>query len=367
MSIKKRLILSNIGMIILPVLLFLLLEMIVAYLFFYPFNGEINEETLSLFRSIRLVMLILVLILTNGLLTFFVARSIIVPLNRLQRSAHEISNGNLDTSIEVKETKDELNDLAEEFEIMRRKLKDAYVIQKKYEENQKELIASISHDLKTPLTSIKGYIRGISDGVANTPEKLERYIETIEKKADDMESLISELLLFSKLDLPNVPYEIKELDLATYFEDYLEELTFNFSKQDIHIALEYNRNHSYTVMADREKLNRVVSNIVQNSINYMNKEKKEIKVILTSKTNEVLIEIRDNGAGVSRTELPHLFNRFYRTDVSRNSKTGGSGLGLAIVKKIIEGHGGTVWARGDSGLGLSIFFTLKKPVDGDHC
>jgi signal transduction histidine kinase len=341
------------------------MEMLIAFIWLYPLNGELTKETLSFFQLIRLLILIFVLILTNGLLTFFVAKSIIGPLQRLKKSAHEISTGNLDTNIEVKGTKDELYDLAKEFEIMRKKLKEANDIQKQYEENQKELIASISHDLKTPLTSIKGYIRGIADGVPNTPEKLDRYIDTIEKNADNMESLISELLLYSKLDLPNVPYEKNELELTSYFEDFMEELKFNNSKQNIHFKLEYDRNQSHTVVADRDKLNRVVSNIVQNSINYMNKDCKEIKIMLKSKTSEVLIEFKDNGAGVSLEDIPHLFDRFYRTDVSRNSQTGGSGLGLAIVKKIIEGHGGSIWARGDIGQGLSIFFTLKKPVEGD--
>lgn len=181
-----------------------------------------------------------------------------------------------------------------------------------------------------------------------------------------MESLISELLLYSKLDLPHVPYEMRELDLLAYFEDYLEDLRPHLAKRNIHITLEYDRSHSYLVMADREKLNRVVANIVQNSISFMDKENKHLKFKLTSNNKEVLIEIQDNGMGVSRDELPYLFDRFYRTDVSRNSTTGGSGLGLAIVKKIIDGHGGAVWARGDIGQGLRIYFTLKKRVEADH-
>ncbi|URM32529.1 MULTISPECIES: HAMP domain-containing sensor histidine kinase [Bacillaceae] len=360
MSIKKRLILSNIGMVLLPVVLFLLLEMVIGYVLFYPVKGTVDQKDLEFFRSIRIYLLVGVLVLTNGILTFLVSKSIIAPLLRLKQSANDISGGNLDTEIEVTGKKDELNELAMAFESMRSRLKEAAAIQKQYEENQKELIASISHDLKTPLTSIKGYIRGISDGVANTPEKMERYLGTIEKKADDMETLISELLLYSKLDLPNVPYELRELDLASYFDDYLEELQFNLEGQPVSLRLEYEPNESYRVQADREKLNRVVGNIVQNSLKYMKEGKKELVVRLSSKEEDVTVEIQDNGAGVSHDELPHLFDRFYRTDVSRNSATGGSGLGLAIVKKIIEGHGGTVWASGGAGQGLSIFFTLKK-------
>ncbi|UQX52766.1 HAMP domain-containing histidine kinase [Cytobacillus pseudoceanisediminis] len=307
-------------------------------------------------------MLVGVLVLTNGLLTYLVSKSIIKPLLRLKEAANDISRGNLDTKIEVSGKKDELNELAMAFDIMRGRLKEAADIQMQYEKNQKELIASISHDLKTPLTSIKGYIRGISDGVANTPEKMDRYIRTIEKTSDEMESLISELLLYSKLDLPNVPYDMREMDLVSYFDHYLEELRFNLAGQNVSLSLECQPNQSYRVHADRGKLNRVVANIVQNSLKYMNEEKKELMFRLSSKAEEVIVEIRDNGAGVSKDELPYLFDRFYRTDVSRNSATGGTGLGLSIVKKIIEGHGGTIWARGGTGHGLSIWFTLKKGV-----
>ncbi|KAF0822777.1 HAMP domain-containing sensor histidine kinase [Cytobacillus firmus] len=363
MSIKKRLILSNIGMVLLPVILFLLLEMVIGYVLFYPVKGSVDQEDLEFFRSIRIYLLVGVLVLTNGILTFLVSKSIIAPLLRLKQSANDISRGNLDTEIEVSGKKDELNELAMAFESMRIRLKEAAAMQKQYEENQKELIASISHDLKTPLTSIKGYIRGLADGVANTPEKMERYLGTIEKKADDMEALISELLLYSKLDLPGVPYDMRELDLASYFDDYLEELRFNLAGQPVSLRLECEPNQSYRVQADREKLNRAVGNIVQNSLKYMKEEKKELVVRLSSRAEDVTVEIQDNGAGVSHDELPHLFDRFYRTDVSRNSATGGSGLGLAIVKKIIEGHGGTVWASGGAGQGLSIFFTLKRGED----
>lgn len=363
MSIKKRLILSNIGMVLLPVVLFLLLEMVIGYVLFYPVKGSVDQGDLEFFRSIRIYLLVGVLVLTNGILTFLVSKSIIAPLLRLKQSANDISRGNLDTEIEVSGKKDELNELAMAFESMRSRLKEAAAMQKQYEENQKELIASISHDLKTPLTSIKGYIRGLADGVANTPEKMERYLGTIEKKADDMEALVSELLLYSKLDLPNVPYDLRELDLASYFDDYLEELRFNLAGQPVSLRLECEPNQSYRVQADREKLNRVVGNIVQNSLKYMKEEKKELVVRLSLKAEDVTVEIQDNGAGVLQDELPHLFDRFYRTDVSRNSATGGSGLGLAIVKKIIEGHGGTVWAKGGAGQGLSIFFTLKRGED----
>ena len=158
---------------------------------------------------------------------------------------------------------------------------------------------------------------------------------------------------------------MSEIELTTYFEDYIEELRMHYTDQHVHVMLDYRPDHAYKVLADREKLNRIMNNIVQNSMKYMEKDEKMLKIRLLSKTNEVVVEIQDNGIGFKKEELSHLFERFYRTDASRNSATGGSGLGLAIVKKIIEGHGGKVWAEGDTGQGLSIFFSLKKSTGGE--
>lgn len=365
MSIRKRLVLSNIGMVIIPLISFVLLEMIIGNLLLMIQKGNIGPETKELFLSIRPFLFLGVLILSNVFLTLIVSKSIIRPLLQLKNAAIEISEGNLDVRINLSSENNELNEFAKAFENMRQKLKEAKNLQRQYEMNQKEFIANISHDLKTPLTSVKGYIKGIADGVANTPEKMERYIKIVEKKAENMEYMIAELLLFSKLDLPNVPYELKQIDLATYYKDYIEELQFMLSKENIDISFDYDKKESYVVSVDLEKLSRVVSNIIQNSIKYMKQDYKKITIKLNSKENEVLVVMTDNGIGVPKEELPLLFDRFYRTDSSRNSTTGGSGLGLAIVKKIIEGHGGTVWARGDAGKGLSIFFTLPKRKEND--
>ncbi|MBO0603597.1 HAMP domain-containing histidine kinase [Sporosarcina sp. E16_3] len=361
MSIKKRLILSNIGMILLPLLLFILIELIFAYFMFYPLEDKMNADTSELFLSMRLVVFIISLLISNVVLSLIVSKSIIVPLIKLKEAAYQIGQGNLDIPIETTLARNELNELSQSFEAMRIKLKAAEELQHRYEENQKELIANISHDLKTPLTSIKGYIQGVSDGVANTPEKMQRYIQTIENKTNDMNTLIDELMLYSKLDLPNVPYKMERINLVPYLKEHLKELQFRLTDENLTISLEYDSNDIFKVKADKEKLNRVITNIIQNSLKYINKETKQIKIHLISKENEVLIEITDNGSGVSQQEIPYLFNRFYRTDISRNSSTGGSGLGLSIAKKIIEGHGGVIGARSEISKYFSVFFTLQRP------
>ncbi len=361
MSIKKRLLLSNICMIIIPVLSFLLIDILLVYFITVALNGSLREN-LNLFLTLRLVGLLIVLVVTNGLLTYFVSKSIIVPIQQLASGAKEIAQGNLDFSIKVT-GKDEISQLAENFEIMRKKLKETEDLNRQYEENRKELIASISHDLKTPITSIKGYVNGMRDGVANTPEKMERYIDTVANKASQLDQLIDELFLYSKLSLNKVPFYNETMDLHAYFQDYIEELRFDLAEKRGEVGLYVKEGESFKVRADRNQLNRVINNVVQNSLKYTDKEKPEINVHLSHDGGQVKVQITDNGSGINRENLSRIFEQFYRGDVSRNSATGGSGIGLAIVKEIIEGHGGTVWAESEEGMGTSIFFTLPRAGD----
>ena len=361
LSIKKRLIFSNIGMIIIPIIGFLIVEIVLGYLLFFVFKGNLQGSEMKLFISYRFIAMALILIITNGLLTYYVSRSIITPITKLSLAAKKISEGDLEYSIGSNK-QDELGELTNTFEAMRIKLKEAKAAQLQYEQNRQELIASISHDLKTPLTSIKGYVKGIQDRVANTPEKLERYMDTIYKTANDMDGLIDELFLYSRLDLQQVPFDIEKVDLYAFFADFVDELAFDLNKEQSTVLLLANKDDSYIVEADREKLKRVVTNIVQNSMKYMDKEHKEIQVCLSASSEEVIVEMKDNGSGIGKEDISYIFDSFYRTDISRNSSTGGSGLGLSIVKKIIEGHGGNVWAASKLGEGTSIYFKMKKVV-----
>ncbi|MEN8698574.1 sensor histidine kinase [Bacillus infantis] len=359
MSIRKRLILSNIGMILIPVLSLLVVEVIAGYLFFYLFNGKPEGRDLQLFLTARFAAVIVILVLTNAILTYFVSKSILVPIRELSEAAGKISEGNLEYSVKSG-SRDELGQLSNTFEEMRLKLKEAERMQKQYERNRQELIASISHDLKTPLTSIKGYVSGIQDGIAGTPEKLERYMDKISRNANDMDALIDELFLYSKLDLEQMPYNFEKVKLDSFFADLIEELSFNMEKENGRAELFLEGGECFIVKADREKLNRVVKNITQNSLKYMIKTHKRIEIRLDSRPGEVAVRIKDNGSGISKEELSRIFDSFYRTDASRNSATGGSGLGLSIARKIIEGHGGRIWAASEPGEGTSIHFTLKK-------
>jgi histidine kinase len=243
---------------------------------------------------------------------------------------------------------------------MRQKLKSSVELQIQYEDNRKQLLSSISHDLRTPITSIVGYVEGIQDGVANTPDKLSKYLLTISTKAKDMNALIDELFLFSKLDLHEIPFVFKKLNISDFMESYVQELQFEMSEHNIDVLFSNDSLTTLYAKADAEQLRRVLINLTTNSIKFMDKERKRIDMVLSATESELIIEVKDNGSGISPEALAHIFDRFYRAEQSRNSNTGGSGLGLAIAKQIVERHGGDIWALSKLGEGTSIFFSLQK-------
>lgn len=304
------------------------------------------------------LVVLFILIITNGLLTYIVSRSIIKPIEALRNGAEQIKEGNLNFKISSG-SYDEIGQLCNAFEEMRCKLKESINLQMQYEENRKELISNISHDLKTPITAIKGYTEGIMDGVPDSPEKMEKYIKTIYSKASDVDKMIDELFLFSKLDLKREPFNFENVELTSYLEHCMEELTFDLNKKGINLHLDTG-DQPVVAVADREKLKRVITNIIDNAVKYMDKTPGEINVNLLHYNDTITMEIKDNGQGICEKDLSLIFDRFYRADQSRNTAVKGSGLGLAIARRIIEEHGGTMWVKSEENTGTSIFFTLQK-------
>jgi len=311
------------------------------------------------FLLVYIIIVILLMILINAILIYWVSKKIVNPLIALKDASTKIKEGYLDFEVKAN-TNDEIGELCKEFEGMRCRLKESVKMQLQYENDRKELISNISHDLKTPVTAIKGYVEGIRDGVADTPEKMERYTDIIYKKASDIDKLIDELFLFSKLDLNKLPFVFERVEIKSYLSDSMEELKFDLEKSNVEIHLIDEIGDGISILADREKLRRVIINIVENSVKYMDKGNGQIQIILKDLGSFVQFEIKDNGPGISKDALPFIFDRFYRADPSRNSRTGGSGLGLAIAKRIIIGHEGKIWSESTVGIGTSIFFMIKK-------
>ena len=305
---------------------------------------------------------LVILIFTSVSVGLWIYRSVATPLVKLRKATQNIKDGNLDFVLDVEGT-DEFAELCRDFEEMRRRLKESAEEKLVLDKENKELISNISHDLKTPITAVKGYVEGIMDGVADTPEKMDRYVRTIYNKTVEMDHLFNELTFYSKIDTNRIPYTFSKLNVEDYFSDCAEEVGLELETRGIQLCYANYVDSDVQVIADGEQIRRVIHNIISNAIKYMDKGK-GMKGIIQIRVKDVgdfvQVEIEDNGKGIAAKDLPYIFDRFYRTDVSRNSAKGGSGIGLSIVRKILEDHGGKVWATSREDIGTIMYFVLRK-------
>lgn len=322
---------------------------------------EVNAMVPQVKSFVRdmVVTMIVILMVTALLLTAWIYSGISIPLKKLKLATQNIKDGNMDFVLDA-EGEDEISELCRDFEEMRRRLKETEVQKVEYDRENKELISNISHDLKTPITAVKGYVEGIMDGVADTPEKMDRYIRTIYNKANEMDRLINELTFYSKIDTNRIPYTFSKINVTDYFRDCVEEVGLELEAEDIELSYFNYVDKDTQIIADAEQIKRVINNIIGNSVKYLDKPKGYISIRVKDVGDFIQVEIEDNGKGIAAKDLPMIFDRFYRTDASRNSSQGGSGIGLSIVKKIMEDHGGKIWASSKLGAGTIMFFVLRK-------
>ena len=196
--------------------------------------------------------------------------------------------------------------------------------------------------------------------MADTPEKMEKYVRTIYNKTNEMDLLINELTIYSKIDTNRIPYNFAKINVSEYFNDCVEEIGLDLETKNIRLAYFNYVDENVLIIADPEQLRRVIHNIIGNSIKYLDKQQGFINIRIKDVGDFIQVEIEDNGRGISARDLPYIFDRFYRADASRNSATGGSGIGLSIVKKIIEDHGGKIWATSKESIGTVMYFVIRK-------
>jgi len=321
-----------------------------------PIRADMKHELATFMVSYIVIVFIISLVvvtLTNGVLSTKIYKKLIVPLELLSYGAEQIKNGNLDFEMNY-DSDDEFGQVCGDFNEMRLRLKDSVDMQLKYEENRKQLVVGISHDLRTPLTAIKGYVEGLIDGIAKTPEKQKKYLNTIYTKACDMDILVDSLFLFSKLDTGNFPFKFDIINVKEYVEKFYSYVKDEFYGKDIEVFFDSKCDKLCKVKIDCQEMNRVLLNIIENSVKYKIEGKGKIKIRLQEEEKIVVLEISDNGRGVEDEELSNLFLRFYRGDVSRTNPNEGSGLGLAIAKHIIEAHDGEITAYNKNGLTIKI-------------
>ena len=332
MKLKNRIFLSFFIIVLVPIVLLLIIGAGVLLFQGRRLKAEYGIDITDLSPQVKglildtIVSMLIVLTITTIVLSLWLYNGISGPIYHLKDATRNIRDGNLEFELKAEGAK-EVRELCEDFEDMRKQLLQANEEKLEVDRQNRELISNISHDLKTPITAVKGYVEGIMDGVADTPEKMDR-------------------------------------NVREFFGDASEDLLVELAAKNVAFSYENDVASDVLVIADVEQIRRVLNNIIGNSVKYMDKDIKTIHMKVRDAGDEIETSIRDNGKGISAKDIGNIFDRFYRADSSRNSGTGGSGIGLSIVKKIMEDHGGRVWAESREGEGTTMYFSLRKYQEG---
>lgn len=315
-----------------------------------------NKEMILLIAFLTVLCVVLFVILTNYVLARFIFRPINEGLNTLLYGVEQIRDGHLSwrttyqANDEFRPVVTSLNEMAERLEMM-------VTEQEKTSENRKELIAGISHDLRTPLTAIKAYVEGLDKGIATTPAMKNKYLQIITQKTDDLTRLVDQLFLFSKIDLGEYALRIQPVDIGKYLAELIQGISEEYKQRGLTLTLGV---HSYRTMAaiDSEQLRNVILNIIENTVKYGAKKDNQLFIEQYEQSGQVVLTFSDNGPGVPPQQREKLFDVFYRGDELRTQSGKGSGLGLAIARRVVESQAGTIEARASDSGGLQIRIQL---------
>lgn len=301
--------------------------------------------------------LILAILISNMLFRMIIRQELGVPLQKIRTGMKCIRQGNYDYRIEYEEN-DPMFELYDDFNEMAVETKRFAVKVNHIDERRKQFLLSISHDLRSPMTSIIAYVQGLLDGIARDEEKKRQYLEVIKEKSLEIDRMVNRIFTYAKLDSKEYVLDTKSIDVGKYMKHYVEEVSGEYEKKDFSIQL--NLVSSANIMADTDMLDRICTNLIENAYKYNDKEKGEIKITVKAGPENVKITFLDNGPGVSDAEMSHLWDVFYRTDHARKNPGQSNGIGLAIVKRAVELMKGKVEAKNGKNGGLSVI--IRIPV-----
>ncbi len=364
MDNRKKWGLSFLIMVVSPILLMMLGATIHTSILFHRYREFYVGAGMPMPMEVRrlvtglIITIVIVLAVSAFCIVSWIYKGFVSPIKKLREATKQIRSGNLDFELKV-EGKDEIGELCEDFELMRRQLKETAEAKIIHDKESSMLISNICHDLKTPITSIQGYVEGLLDGVANTPEKQEKYIRTIYNKANDLNHLINELTIYSKLDTNRVPYNFQKLRMAAFFEDYVEETRLDMEGKNIEFHYFNYVEEACSIVIDPEQISRAMDNIIGNAVKYMDKPARVINLRVKDVGDFVQVEIEDNGKGIQQKDLPHIFERFYK---GKNSSDKSFGVGLALARGIINRQNGTVKAENKKEGGAKFIMRFYKEL-----
>ena len=370
MTIKKRLARSNIAMLVIPILaaaVLLLLGLGAALLLLRGNLLTLRDAveqiehvlhgfklTLCAYAAVAVLLLLGTVALTNLYLTRSLFHHISQPLDTLTAGVARIRDGDLDSPIAYRQP-DEFKTACDAVDEMAARLKASLEQQQAAQQQKQELIAGMSHDLKSPLTAIRAYTEGLLEGVAQDEASRQRYLQTIYAKEADMETLVNRLFAFARMDVSQYLVHPEPLALRPALEAIIAE------EEGLSVTLDV---PDMTVLADRELLGRIAVNLLDNSRKYGGRADVHVRITAEENGGMAAIAFTDDGAGVPPEQLPRLFDVFYRGDAARTAS--GSGIGLAVVEKACEEMRGSARAENAAGGGLRVVITLPLAKEGEH-
>jgi signal transduction histidine kinase len=288
---------------------------------------------------------------------YLLAASMTQSLSLLQKAAQKIATGDFSTRVNLIEA-DELSDVAEAFNRMADELERSFSRQKALEQSRRDLVAAVSHDLRTPLTSVRAMIEALADGVVTDPATVQRYYHTIQSQIKNLSGLINDLFELSQLDTEQIQLQLEPVNLNDLLSDVLESMQAQARSKEVTLQGIFCEDLPL-IKAELAKVQRVLYNLVQNAIRHTPASgsiRLEAKVVPVG----IQVDVTDTGEGISAEDLPHIFDQFFRGEKSRSRKTGGAGLGLTIAKRIIEAHHGQIWVESQVGQGTRFSFVLPS-------
>ena len=317
-------------------------------------TGPHSGSALPGYWVLWLALTCIIVIVICTALSINLLRHVLVPVTQLRSAAEQVAAGNLDFEMMTCEDK-ELDELCSSFELIRQKLKENTLRDKIAFDERSLLVANLSHDMRTPITVIKGYTEGLLDGIADTEEKQLQYLHTIYAKTVALENLVDHMTEYSELELGKLQYVFEFMEVTTFLEDISEEYRREIEGAGLTFATDF-CNIPMEIVGDRNKLKRVLDNLISNAIKY-NKAGGHIKLASQCDGSGVLISVSNTGAKIRPEDLTKIFDGFYRGDAAR-SEVKGHGLGLAIAKEIVEKHRGKIWMKSGETSDTEVCFYL---------
>jgi len=308
----------------------------------------------------KLAFSLMLIFISIYIIVYYLLNSFIFEkINPIYKTIHNLNipDKELKKEIEEKDIISEVNDEVENWANKKTKEIDQLKQMAKY---RKEFLGNVSHELKTPIFNIQGYVLTLLDGGLHDSNINQKYLEKTEKSINRMISIVKDLEEITQLESGELKLDYSTFNIVKLVEEVFESQELRAKKHSITLNLNNNHEKPIWVNADREQIDHLLTNLIVNSINYGNEKEGITDVSFLEMGENILIEIADNGTGISEKDIPRIFERFYRVDKSRSRDTGGTGLGLAIVKHIIEAHNQTINVRSTINKGTSFAFTLKK-------